>query len=625
MFIQIRNPNAQSGIASHARDESRDGVLTGVAAFAAILGITHAIAQRRSGQAKFGRAVPGGTAGPARRADSCLFAAVDRPRSTLRWRKPPVPFHSQGCPKKMARRPPGRAPTDRPGKPRRACGASSLAWPGRLTAGLGSGGSGPAAAKAAGSAQPESNRKMAALLEKITREADPLKNPFRNKEQAAILSALKERTSDPRQLFQLRIKLAWQFLDAGDTNGALKEYDAIQQYMEDNGVPQEERKEVEWLTFKAVCYLRMGENENCLANTNADSCLFPVRGKGVHTVQRGSRGAVAVLTELLDKYPGCLRARWLLNIAYITLGEYPDKVPSKWVLDPKLFESDYDIKRFPDIAPAVGLDVHGLSGGVVLEDFDNDGFLDVMVSAWGLNDQLRLFHNNGDGTFTERTEEAGLLGLTGGLNMVHCDYNNDGFMDVMVLRGAWMSTEGHYPFSLLRNNGDFTFPDVTEEAGLLRLRPTHSAAWFDYNGDGWLDVFVISETKNGDRVSCELYRNNGDGTFTECAAENGLDYVGFFKAAATADYNNDGRPDLFLSRLDGPRILLRNDGPACPDRAPGSFPLAPRRPQAPPAQRRPGRPRPVARRPVAVHGRNRRGGHHRAAGVLHLLVLGLQQ
>src|ERR1022692_2673665 len=83
--------------------------------------------------------------------------------------------------------------------------AASLAWPVRLTAGLGSGGSGPAAAKAAGSAQPESNRKMAALLEKITREADPLKNPFRNKEQAAILSALKERTSDPRQLFQLRI------------------------------------------------------------------------------------------------------------------------------------------------------------------------------------------------------------------------------------------------------------------------------------------------------------------------------------------------------------------------------------------------------------------------------------
>ena len=447
--------------------------------------------------------------------------------------------------------------------------AAALSWPLRLTAGLGAG-PGPAAAGSGTSTQSESNRRMAALLEKITREADPLKNPFRNREQVAILSALREKTTDPLQLFQLRIRLAWQFLDSGDTNGALKEYDAIQQFMEDNAVPQAERREVEWLTFKAVCYLRMGENENCLANTNADSCLFPVRGKGVHTQQRGSRGAVAALTELLEKYPGCLRARWLLNIAYMTLGEYPDKVPAKWLLDPKLFESDYDIKRFPDIAPAVGLDVHGLSGGVVLEDFDNDGFLDVMVSAWGLRDQLRLFHNNGDGTFTERTEEAGLIGLTGGLNLVHCDYNNDGFMDVMVLRGAWMATEGHYPFSLLRNNGDFTFTDVTEEAGLLRLRPTHSAVWFDYNGDGWLDLFVVNETKNGDRSPCELYRNNGDGTFTECAAENGLDFVGFYKAAVSADYNNDGRPDLFISRLDGPRILLRNDGPAGPDRSPSA-------------------------------------------------------
>jgi hypothetical protein len=453
--------------------------------------------------------------------------------------------------------------------------AASLAWPMKLAGAAGPDGGGAPVVRTGGAAgtrrvQPESNRKMAALLERITREADPLRNPFRNAEQVAILSALRAKTSDPQQLLQLRIRLAWQFLDSGDADGALKEYDAIWRYMEDNNVPVGERREVEWLTFKAVAYLRMGENENCLAHHNSESCIFPVRGKGVHALQRGSRGAVAVLTELLDKYPSCLRARWLINIAYMTLGEYPDKVPAKWLLDPKLFASDYDIKHFPDIAPDVGLDVHGLSGGVVLEDFDNDGFLDVMVSSWGLGDQMRLFHNNGDGTFTERTEEAGLIGLTGGLNMNHCDYNNDGFMDVMVLRGAWMGTEGHYPFSLLRNNGDFTFTDVTEEAGLLRLRPSHSSVWFDYNGDGWLDLFVVNETKNNDNVPCELYRNNGDGTFTECAAENGLDFVGFFKAGTSADYNNDGRPDLFLSRLDGPRKLLRNDGPAGADHSPSA-------------------------------------------------------
>ncbi|HEY5228313.1 MAG TPA: CRTAC1 family protein, partial [Opitutaceae bacterium] len=129
----------------------------------------------------------------------------------------------------------------------------------------------------------------------------------------------------------------------------------------------------------------------------------------------------------------------------------------------------------------------------------------------------------------------------------------------------WMGTEGHYPCSLLRNNGDFTFTDVTEEAGLLRFHPTGTAVWFDYNNDGWVDLFIANESREGDRNACELYRNNGDGTFTECAAENGLDLVGFFKGVVSADFNNDGRPDLYLSRLDGPKLLMRNDGPAGAD------------------------------------------------------------
>jgi len=423
--------------------------------------------------------------------------------------------------------------------------------------------------------QPESTRRMAALLAKITREADPLRNPFRNAEQVALLRAALAQATDPQQVIQTRMKLAWQLLDSGEPDGALKEYDIVKQSMVDGKVPLEERREPEWLTFQAICYLRMGELENCCANHNADSCMFPIKGKGVHTLQRGSRGAVEVLTELLGKYPGDLRARWLLNIAYMTLGEYPGKVPAAWLLDPKLFASDYDIKAFPDIAASVGLDLDGLAGGVVLEDFDNDGLLDLMVSSWGVNSQLRLFRNNGDGTFTERTAEAGLTGLTGGLNMIHCDYNNDGFMDVLVLRGAWLGTEGKYPCSLLRNNGDFTFTDVTEEAGLLRFHPTQTAVWFDYNNDGWLDLFIANESKDpADPNPCELFRNNGDGTFTECAAEHGVNLVGFFKGVVSADYNNDGRPDLFLSRLDGQKILFRNDGPAGADtsaRAPWRF------------------------------------------------------
>ncbi len=423
----------------------------------------------------------------------------------------------------------------------------------------------------AGIQQPESTRRMAALLAKITREADPLRNPFRNAEQAQLLRQKLEQISDPAEILQTRIRLAWQLLDSGEPSGALKQYEIIKQTMLDNKVPLEKQSEPEWLTFEAVCYLRMGELENCIGNHNSQSCMFPISGEGVHTLQRGSRGAVETLTKLLERYPGDLRARWLLNIAYMTLGEYPGKVPAEWLLDPKLFASDFDIKNFADIAGRVGLDLEGLAGGVVLEDFDNDGFLDLIVSSWGVNSQMRLFHNNGDGTFTERTEEAGLMGLTGGLNMIQCDYNNDGFCDVLVLRGAWLGTEGRYPCSLLRNNGDFTFTDVTEEAGLLRFHPSQTAVWFDYNNDGWLDLFIANASKDAqDPNPCELFRNNGDGTFTECAAEHGVNLVGFFKGVVSADYNNDGRPDLFLSRLDGQKILLRNDGPAGLDLSPGA-------------------------------------------------------
>jgi hypothetical protein len=444
--------------------------------------------------------------------------------------------------------------------------AASLSLPLRLVAGTFAD---PKAVPAAAmKPQPESTRRMVALLAKITREADPLKNPYRNAAAAASLRRSQATVTDPQELLKLRMKLAWQVLDSGNGEGGLLELEGIQAMMDQMGVPPEQRAEPEWLTYKAMCYLRIGENENCCSNHNADSCLFPIKGKGVHTLPRGSQGAIDVLTQLLTKYPGDLQARWLINIAYMTLGQYPDQVPRQWLIEPGRFASDYDIGRFPDIAAAIGLDITGRAGGVVLEDFDGDGFLDVMVSSWGVDDQLRLFRNNGDGTFTERTEEAGLKGLTGGLNLIHCDYNNDGLMDVLVLRGAWMGTEGHYPCSLLRNNGDFTFTDVTEEAGLMRFHPTGTAVWFDYNNDGWVDLFIANESREGDRNPCELYRNNGDGTFTEVGADFGVNLVGFFKGVVSADYNNDGRPDLYLSRLDGPKVLLRNDGPVGDEKGP---------------------------------------------------------
>ena len=163
----------------------------------------------------------------------------------------------------------------------------------------------------------------------------------------------------------------------------------------------------------------------------------------------------------LDIEPGNMIYRWVLNVAYMTLGEHPEKVPEKWLIPRSAFDSDYDIKHFSDVAFPLKLNVIGRSGSCIMEDFDGDGYLDIIASSSGLIAQLRNFRNNTDGTFHDATESAGLLGLVGGLNICHADYNNDGFPDIYVMRGAWTLEPGRDPNSLLRNNGDGTFDDVT--------------------------------------------------------------------------------------------------------------------------------------------------------------------
>src|SRR5579871_964216 len=242
----------------------------------------------------------------------------------------------------------------------------------------------------------------------------------------------------------------------------------------------------------------------------------------------------------------------------MTLGEYPQKVPSRWLISLKSYGGEYPMQKFTNAAPLLGLDFLGWAGSVSMEDFEGNGLLDLVISSYNVNGQLRYIHNNGDGTFTERTKEAGLLGEIGGLNIITTDYNNDGRPDIIVLRGGWMADKGHYPLSLLRNDGNGHFTDVTQEAGLLTLGPTQTAVAFDYNGDGFLDLFVGYEATPGDPVTCKLFRNNGNGTFTDVTSLCGLNIVQFVKGVASADFLHSGRPGLYLSCGAGPNILLRN-------------------------------------------------------------------
>src|SRR6266436_7031981 len=103
--------------------------------------------------------------------------------------------------------------------------------------------------------------------------------------------------------------------------------------------------------------------------------------------------------------PDTLEVKWLLNLAYMTLGKYPAGVPAKYLIPPSAFQSKETIGRFVDVAPAAGLDKFSMAGGTIVDDFDNDGLLDVVTSSYYHCEPLHFFHNNGDGTFTDRAAE----------------------------------------------------------------------------------------------------------------------------------------------------------------------------------------------------------------------------
>ena len=411
--------------------------------------------------------------------------------------------------------------------------------------------------------QPLSTRQMNQRLAELWRESNPIENFYLSERAVEAARLIADEISDSLERIGLLASPERYLLFAGHTEQALQELARIESQLAAAGisVPPDLRQRL--LKFKAICHLRLGEQQNCLLNHNADSCLFPIAGGGIHLREEGSRQAIGLFEQVLANDADDLEARWLLNIAYMTLGEYPGQVPPAWLIDPATLASDFDVQRFPDVAGALGVAIDDLAGGVVLDDFDRDGWLDLMVSGSGPDSQLRLFRNQGDASFADRTIPGGLEGVTGGLNLIQADYDNDGDIDVLVLRTGWLRGEGLHPNSLLRNNGDFTFTDVTEEAGLLSYHPTQTAVWFDYNGDGWVDLFVGNETwTTGEDQTCELYRNNGDGTFTETSRQHRLHINKYVKAVVAGDFNNDGRPDLYLSLMGGLNLLYRNEGPA---------------------------------------------------------------
>ena len=301
-----------------------------------------------------------------------------------------------------------------------------------------------------------------------------------------------------------------------------------------------------------VAHLHKAGMENDTHRAPGDMCLFPLRPGQAYARISDSRRAIEHFQRFLKQKPDDLEVRWLLNLAYMTIGRYPADVPSAYLIPPASFSSPDDVGRFRDVSPLAGLDVAATAGGLIVDDFASTGRFDVVTSNFDSCGPMHYFRNNGDGTFTERTSQAGLDGQLGGLNMMQTDYNNDGCKDILLLRGGWEVPQRK---SLLRNNCDGSFTDVTAVSGLAKpATSSQTAAWADINNDGLLDLFVGNEESPS-----QLFLNKGGTAFEDISRAAGVDRVAFTKGVSAADYDNDGFVDVYLSNFKGDNVLYRNN------------------------------------------------------------------
>ena len=390
-------------------------------------------------------------------------------------------------------------------------------------------------------------------VQKAQNAVDPMKVTVQLCAPRAAMYKQKSEATTGLEKANFMILHGFEELKGGNSQKAIEIFQDVLTYVEPLAINGKPQTILEIKKLLAISALRMGEQENCILNHTSASCVIPIAKSGQHTKPEGSALAMQIYQEILIAVPEDLTSRYLINIAAMTLGKFPDGVPASMRLPKGYFKSPVPFPAFTDIASALGLDRRGLAGGIAVEDFDRDGDLDIMHSSWGFHDQIKLHQNNGDGTFTDIAMTSGLKGVTGGLNLRHADYNNDGFADVLVLRGAWLRDQGRIPNSLLRNNGDGTFTDVTVGAGLYSKMPTQNAVWADFDLDGWLDLFIgnesIPEQGPAFNFPSQLYHNQGDGTFREIAQQAGLNINSFVKGSTGGDIDNDGREDLYISSL----------------------------------------------------------------------------
>jgi tetratricopeptide (TPR) repeat protein len=308
-------------------------------------------------------------------------------------------------------------------------------------------------------------------------------------------------------------------------------------------------------------YVKCGLHDEAIRELELAAQDPAVRGRARHESAlahyRAGRYQLAVDDGVaaMTADPANERARAAMWLATRSLGGYPESVPEIFRMELK---AGYEPSRvqFENIAAKIGLDKISAGRGTAVFDYNNDGLLDIVVTA--AHAGCSLYRNNGDGTFTDVTVKSGLDKCINGFVIIAGDYDNDGFQDLFVTR------QGFYygDCGLYHNNGDGTFTNVTEKAGVQSWGPAYTASWVDYDCDGRLDLFIAYNLGGMfDRaLQNRLFHNNGDGTFTDVTEKAGLQSIFTTIGSCWGDYNNDGYPDLFLSSGLGRPLLFRNNG-----------------------------------------------------------------
>lgn len=262
--------------------------------------------------------------------------------------------------------------------------------------------------------------------------------------------------------------------------------------------------------------------------------------------------ADSLLQVAVAAHPQPLELRWHLRLAQEWLGRARDAVPASLRFADAIPTGEIGA-RFSEIGTMAGVDKFDGGRASAWADFDEDGDLDLAVVG---HPELGYFRNDG-GHFADLTRAAGLVLPAGGIGLQVADYDNDGDADLYVTRDGWFGGGNNV---LFQNDGRGVFADITAAAGAGDPGSSFCAAWGDFDRDGWLDIYVANGTgATGDSTNV-LYRSQGDGTFADVAVTAGVAHKGQTLSAAWGDFDGDGWPDLYACNFTEPNVLYRNLG-----------------------------------------------------------------